>query len=162
MADGVKVILREQVAPAASDVTQPDAEKSPVVEIAAIVNVALPVLVTVMVCAEVVVPVVWLPKFRLTLDKPIAGATALVPVPNKRITCGLPVALSTMTTEPRSTPVALGVKVTLMVQVAETATLLQLLVWAKVPLTVILLTVSVAPPLLVRVTLFAALVVLIA
>jgi hypothetical protein len=72
-----------QVEPAASDVTQPEAAKSPLAATPLIVNVAFPVLVTVMVCAELVVPVVWLPKLKLTLDKPIAGAVALVPVPDK-------------------------------------------------------------------------------
>jgi hypothetical protein len=156
------VTLNVQVAPAASEVTQPDAAKSPLAATPEIVNVAFPVLVTVIVCATLVVPVVWLPKFKLTLEKPIAGAVALVPIPDKRITCGLPVALSTMTTDPRSAPVAVGVKVTLIVQVAEAATEVQLLVCAKLPLAVMPITVSVAPPLLVRVMVFPALAVLIA
>jgi hypothetical protein len=82
---GVKVTLKVQVAPAASDVTQPEAAKSPLAATPEIVNVAFPVLVTVMVCAELVVPVVWLPKFNLTLESAgqevVAVMVPLAPAP---------------------------------------------------------------------------------
>ncbi len=54
--DGVKVMLRVQVAAAESDVTQPEAEKSPEGVTAEMVNVAVPVLVTVTVFAPLVTP----------------------------------------------------------------------------------------------------------
>ena len=56
VAVGVNVTLNVQLAPVASDVTQPEAAKSPVAATALIVNVAFPVFVTVIVCAELVVP----------------------------------------------------------------------------------------------------------
>jgi hypothetical protein len=97
---GVKVTLKVQLAPAASDDTHLEAAKSPVAATPVIVNAALPVFVTVTVCAELGVPVVWFPKFKLAWDRPIAGAGALVPIPDKRIKWGLPAALSEMATEP--------------------------------------------------------------
>ena len=91
----------------------------------------------------------------------MAGAVPLIPRPNKRIACGPPAALSTIVMRPRRLPAAVGVNVTLTVQPAEIATdAPQLLVWAKLPLAVMLATVSAVSPLLVRVILFAALVVL--
>lgn len=55
-----------------------------------------------------------------------------VPVPDRLIVCGLPGALSVIDSVPLRDPTAVGVKVTLMVQCALTATELpQLLVWAK-------------------------------
>jgi len=51
----------------------------------------LPVLLSVTVCAVLVVPAGWLPKERLLGAKPAAGA---VPVPVRATVWGLPVALS--------------------------------------------------------------------
>jgi hypothetical protein len=93
-----------------------------------------------------------------------AGA---VPVPLKETVWGLPLALSLIETLAVRLPVAEGLKVTLMVQLLPTARVLgltgQVLVWAKSPLLVpvipMLLMVSAAFPLLVRVTLWAPLVV---
>jgi hypothetical protein len=81
---------------------------------------------------------------------------------------GLPLALSLMETLALRLPVAEGVKVTLMVQLLPAASVLgllgQVLVWAKspalVPVRVMLVMVRAAVPLLVRVTVLAALVVL--
>jgi hypothetical protein len=59
-----------------------------------------------------------------------------------------------MVSEPLREPVAVGVKVTLIVQEALAARLEpQVLVWEKSPLTVMLLMVRVALPVLLRVTL---------
>jgi hypothetical protein len=59
-----------------------------------------------------------------------------------------------MVSEPLREPVAVGVKVTLIVQEALAATLEpQVLVWEKSPLMVMLLIVRVALPVLLRVTL---------
>jgi len=114
VADGVKITLRVQAAPAESDVTHPEAEKSPVAAAAVMVNVPVPVFVTVTVLAALATPLAWLPKFTLTAEKPIAGAFAL-PVPNKRIRCGLPEAESTVVIVPHRAPARVGVKVTLIV-----------------------------------------------
>ncbi len=63
-------------------------------------------------------------------------------------------ALSVMVTAPVLVPKAVGVKVTLTVQLAPTPTLEpQLLVWEKSPLAVMLVMLSVALPALLRVTL---------
>jgi hypothetical protein len=97
----------------------------------------------------------WLSKERLVVERLAAGA---VPVPLRLAVCGLPVALSVTLTEAVRLPLAEGVKVTLIVQVAPPATELpQLLLWAKspalVPVSVTLVMLNVALPLLVRVTL---------
>ena len=70
---------------------------------------------------------------------------------------GLPLALSVMMSEAARLPLAEGVKVTLIVQLPPAATELpHVLVWAKslalVPVTVTLVIVNVALPVLVRVT----------
>ena len=92
----------------------------------------------------------------------MAGTEPGSPVPNRRMTCGLPAALSTILTEPVRAPVAVGVKVTLMVQVSLAETEVQSFVCAKSPVAETLVTVSVESPLSVSVTVFAALVVLVA
>jgi hypothetical protein len=71
--------------------------------------------------------------------------------------CGLPVALSLIETEPLRVPMAVGWNVMLIVQFAPTATELpHVFVWLKsdgfVPVIEMLLTVSVAVPVLVNVT----------
>src|SRR5437588_623000 len=90
----------------------------------------------------------------------LAGAAGVVPLPLTRPACGLPLALSVMLTLALRVPVAVGVKVTLMVQEAPAATVLglmgQVLVWAKspalVPVKPIVLMVRAALPLFLRVT----------
>ncbi len=79
----------------------------------------LPVFVSVTFCAALVVPTSWLAKVRLAADRLTTGA---VPVPVRLMVCGLPAALSVMLTEAVRVPVAVGVKVTLMVQLAPAAT----------------------------------------
>jgi len=80
---------------------------------------ALPVLLRVAVCTALVVPTDWLPKTRLVGERP---STAAVPVPERLTVCGLPLALSVTLTEAVRLPLAEGVKVTLMVQLAPAAT----------------------------------------
>jgi hypothetical protein len=80
-----------------------------------------------------------------------------VPVPERPTTCGLPAALSAIVSEAARLPLAVGLKVTLMVQLALTATELgQLFVWLKspefVPRTLMLVTERAAVPVLLRVT----------
>src|SRR5262249_1509481 len=87
------------------------------------------------------------------------------PVPLRLIDCGLPLPLSVMLSAAPRLPVAVGVNVTLMLQLAFTARVAgltgQLLVWAKspelVPAMPILLIVSAPGPLLVKVTFCAVL-----
>ena len=92
----------------------------------------LPEFVSVKVCGELVVPIRTLPKFRLEVDKVTIGAA---PVPVSPAVCGLFVALSVTASDAVRLPVAVGVKVTLMVQLAPAARLVpQLFVWPKSPL----------------------------
>ncbi len=86
------------------------------------------------------------------------------PMPLRETVCGLPVALSVMLTDALRWPVAVGVKVTLMVQFAPALTLEpQVLVSAKspgfVPAMLMLVIVSVPLPVFVSVTVLAILVV---
>lgn len=82
-----------------------------------------------------------------------------VPVPVRLMVCGLLLALSVMVTVPVRVPVAVGWKVTLMVQLPPAVTEPpQLLVWAKSPLIATLVIVRAVVPLLVRVEVKALLV----
>ena len=135
----------EQVVPEAA------IAKGPVTPMAVKVRLASPVLVTFTVCEGLVVPV--------GSDGKVGGADKLttgsaIPVPLKLTVCGLPLALSVMVRDPVLVPLAVGVKVTSMVQLALVATELpQVLVWANSPLAAMLVIASVALPVLVRVTL---------
>ena len=79
-----------------------------------------------------------------------------MPVPERPTAWGLPLALSATLSEPTRLPLAVGVKVTLIVHLPPAATPLpQLFVWAKSlafePVIAKLLMLNVALPLLVRV-----------
>src|ERR1019366_7834109 len=76
-------------------------------------------------------PTAWLPKLSLVGEK-LTVVAALVPVPVRVTVWGLPVALSVRARAAVRVPLAVAVKVTLMVQLAPAATELpQLLVCAK-------------------------------
>ena len=89
-------------------------------------KVALPELLRVTVCGVLVVPRDWLPKARLVGERPSTGAVGVAavsaPFPERLTVCGLPRALSVMLTEAVRLPLAEGVKVTLIVQLAPAAT----------------------------------------
>lgn len=72
-------------------------------------NGAVPLLLTVTVCAALVLPTAWEPNDTLAGDRVTAGA---VPVPVKPRLCGLPAALSAIATVADRAPVATGSKVT--------------------------------------------------
>jgi hypothetical protein len=123
----VKVTLILQLAPAATlDPHVLVCAKSlafvPVTAMLVMVRVALPLLVRVTAWAVLVVPTAWLENARLPVDRVTAGAGELVPVPDKPTACGLPLALSVTLSEALRLPVAEGVKVTLIVQLAPAAT----------------------------------------
>jgi hypothetical protein len=81
-------------------------------------------------------------------------ATGAVPVPVRLTDWVAGLALSVMVTAPVLVPMAVGLKVTLRVQLAATATLApQVLVWEKSPLTVMLVMLRTALPVFLRVTL---------
>ena len=86
-----------------------------------IVKVAEPVLVSVTVCAALVVPTVWLVKVSDVTER-LAVVVGAVPVPVRLTVCGLPEALSVMLKVPVRVPDAVGVNVTLIVQLAPAAT----------------------------------------
>jgi len=61
--------------------------------------------------AGLVIPIFWLPKLKLLGER----VRLTIPVPLSVTTCGLPTALSVMMTAPVRPPMAVGVKVTLIV-----------------------------------------------
>ena len=74
--------------------------------------------VTLTVLAPLVVPTTWVPKERLVGES--VGA-AIAPFPARLTLCGLPAALSIMVSTPLAVPLACGVKVTLIEQLAPPA-----------------------------------------
>ena len=121
----------------------------------------MPVFVRVTVCDALAVPTPWLPKLKLV---GLRLATEAVPVPAKVTDCGLPVALSVRVIAAERLPMAVGSKVTLIVQVPPAATEApQVLVWEKspalVPVTASVVILKAAFPVLFRVMACAALVV---
>ena len=100
--------------------------------------------------AALVVPTLWLPKSGTGEGERLGGA---VPVPDTPEVWGLLLALSVTVSVALRDPVAVGVKVTLIVQVAPTGTLVpQLFVCAKGVGVVMLEIPSVALPVFVSVT----------
>jgi hypothetical protein len=85
---------------------------------------------------------------------------AYFPVPESATVCGLPLALSAIVIDPASDPLDFGLKLTLIRQFFPAfSELPQVLVSEKLPLAAMLMPVSVALPLLVRVTALVPLVV---
>jgi hypothetical protein len=123
VAEGLNVMLIVQLALAASVVPHVlVCKKSPLIAMLVMLRVAVPVFLRVTLWAALVVPTAWLVKVRLVADKLTAGALAAVPVPVRLIVCGLPDALSVMVTVPVRVPVAVGLKVTLILQFPPAAT----------------------------------------
>ena len=87
---------------------------------------AVPVLVSVTVCAALVVPTFWFPKLTLVGLRLTLGA-GVTPVPLSAALCGLFVALSVKVRLALRLPLALGVNVTLIVHEAFAARVLGLL-----------------------------------
>jgi hypothetical protein len=86
-----------------------------------ILKAILPVLVRVTVCTALVIRTGWLPKAKLVDERLTTGAE-LVPVPERLTVWGLPTALSVILIEAVRFRMAVGVKVTLIVQVWYAAT----------------------------------------
>ena len=154
---GAKLALIVQLALAATlppfaQVVPVAGMKSPLRTMLVMVSAALPVLVSVAVCAALNVPSGWLANVRLSADSLTAGPVSTA-LPVRLIFCGLSAALSVMLIVPVKRPGIVGVKVTLMVQLAPAARLLpQLLVWKKFKLATMLVMVNAALPLFVSVT----------
>jgi len=122
---GSKYAVTVQVLPAARDVLHPSVrEKSPgfapvrVTLVSA--RVPVPVLVTVIFCPALFFPTVWVAKVTEVGLKLMPGT---VPVPLRLRLWGLFVALSVKVTSAVVEPVACGVKVTVIMQVAPMGTL---------------------------------------
>jgi hypothetical protein len=139
----------------------------PVIEKLVKVTGPVPVLVTVTFCAGLVEFIGCDANVRLLGVTVTVGAVVVVPVPVSGTACGLPVALSATLIAPVRVPAAVGLNVTLIAQWALAASVAgltgQVLVSAKsplfVPVTVIPVMVNAVVPVLVNVTLCAALVV---
>jgi hypothetical protein len=160
---GLKVTLRVQLAPAATLAPQVLVwEKSPLAVMLVTLRATFPVLLSVTVCALLLVPTACAGKVREAGERLTRGA---VPVPVRLTVCVAGLALSVMVKVAVSEPARVGVKVTLRVQLAPAVSLEpQLLVWAKsllfVPAMVTPVTLSVVLPVFNSVTVCAALVVL--
>ena len=122
------------------------------------VKLAFPVLLRVTICGALGVPTLLLKG--VVVVTPAKGA---VPVPVRLMVCGLPLTLSAMLTEAVRMKGAVGLNVTLIVQVPPAATELQVVVATKslglVPVTETFVMVKFAFPVLVRVLLSAEVVV---
>src|SRR5438128_12375540 len=81
-----------------------------------IVRVVVPTLVSVTVFAGLVVPMVSMPKVRL-----VGESFAVVPIPLSVTFWGLPAALSVMLSAALRVPLVVGLKLTLIVQLAPAA-----------------------------------------
>jgi hypothetical protein len=164
---GVKVTLMAQFAPAARFVAQLFVcEKSlalvPVIPIEVMARAVPPLFVSVTVCGLLAVPMLWPAKAKLGV---FVLAPGTVPVPVRLTDCWLLAtfpALSVIVTEAVRVPDAVGVNVTLTVQLAPADTLVpQLFVSEKsalsTPVIAIEATARAAPPLFVNITGCAAL-----
>jgi len=129
------------------------------------VKFAVPVLVTVTVCAALLLPTAMLPKLRLVAESETADAPT--PVPDSAATCVLavPLLLSVTVNAPYKLPAVVGAKFTAIVQLppAATGTAVEQLVPAAAipngPVVAIPLIVKLAVPVLFSVTVCDALVV---
>ncbi len=151
VAVGLKVTLRVQLALAAT--LEPQVlvwEKLPLTLMLVIVRLAFPVFLSVTLCALLLVPTFCAGKVKEVGERLTTGA---VPVPVRLMVWVVGLALSVMVTAPVRVPTAVGLKVTLKVQLPPTTTLEpQVLVWEKSPLTVMLVMLSVALPVFLSVT----------
>jgi hypothetical protein len=133
---GVKVMDMEQLALAASELPQvlvcaKSVGLVPVIEIPEMVRAAVPVFLSVTVCAVEVEPKT-AEKVSDVGEREAAGADAAVPVPLKATVCGEPVALSATESVAAKLAADAGVKVTEIEQLALAASELpQVLVCAK-------------------------------
>ena len=125
-----------------------------------ILSAALPVFESVTVWAALVVPTFWLANVNEVGERLAAAVDAATPEPVRLAVWGLPLALSVTVTLAVLVPDAVGLKVTLIAQVAPAATedpQVPEPAKAKSPPMVRLLIVSVAFPVLLSVTACAAL-----
>jgi hypothetical protein len=156
---GVNVTVIVQVAFCASVAVQVFVwAKSPVAAETTMLFTAPLFAVTVTDCPALGVLVFWLANVKELGASPNAGART--PVPLKLIVCGLPAPVDDTVIDPVRVPVPVGVKVTVIVQVAFCAKVaVQLFVWLKSPVAADTLMVFTPPLFAVKVTVCEALVV---
>jgi hypothetical protein len=147
-------VLEAATGPAIEHVVLGSIAKSPPADNAEMLRELPPVLVSVTDCGPDVIPTTVLLKVRLEGPSDTPGA---VPVPVRVIVCAPPLALSEIVTAPVRVPVAAGVNVTTIEQVAEAATGVEveqviLPASAKSPLADRAKIWSALPPVLVKVT----------
>lgn len=135
---GVKVTENTHDAPGASELPHvlPLNAKSPVTAMPVMLKTAWPVLLSVTLCAALVVPTFCAPKDKLLGAKATLGVAGVTPLPLSVTTCGLFGPLSFTATVPLVGPATVGVKVSPIVQVPPGASEPQpLLARAKSPVT---------------------------
>jgi hypothetical protein len=118
---GLKVTLRVQFARGAR--LEPQVwvwMKSPLAVMLVMLSVIVPKLLSVADFPGLVVPTSWSAKVKLVGDK-VAFGPETTPVPLKATVCGLPVALSVTLTAALRVPLAVGLNVTLILQLAPAA-----------------------------------------
>jgi hypothetical protein len=126
-------------------------EKSPLALMLLMLSVAFPVFVSVTLCGLLLMPTGSTGKVKEVGERLTAGP---VPVPVRLTVWVAGLALSVMVRVPVLVPAVVGLKVTLMAQLAPAATLEpQVLVSEKSPLVLMLLMLSVALPMFLSVTL---------
>ncbi len=126
LAEGVNITAIVQLAPAATELPQMFVSAKsltlvPVMTRLVIFNVVFPVLLMVTICPVLVKSIGWLPKARL-VDERLSSAAVLEPATERFTIWGLPLALSAMMSVAVQGPLAEGVKVTLIAQLAPAAT----------------------------------------
>jgi len=158
VAVGVNLTLILQLDPAVSD--EPHvvvSEKSPLTAMLVIFRAAVPVFFNVPLCDALVVPTTCAANVKLVVDRLTMGT---VPVPFRLTMCGLPAASSVIVTAPVRIPVAVGVNLTLILQLDPAVSdEPHVVVSEKSPLTAMLVIFSAAVPVFFNVTLCDALVV---
>ena len=124
VAEGVNVTLTAQLSPAARVPPQVFAEMAksaaftPVRAMLAIVSVAVPLFVSVTVCAAVVAPITIFPKLRLVGLRLTAGTGGVTPVPDSAALSGLLEALVRKIRVADRAPKTVGMNVTLTAQLS--------------------------------------------
>jgi hypothetical protein len=118
---GVNATLMLQLVPAASEVPQAGVWVNsvalvPVIAMLAMLKVVLPTFVSVTFCGGLVLRTMTGPKLKL-----VGESFAIVPTPLTVTCCGLPLASSLMLNAAVSVPGDVGLKVTLMLQLAPAA-----------------------------------------
>jgi hypothetical protein len=163
---GLNVTLIVQLLPAATLAPHvlPCAKSPAFVPVTPMLDIASglpPLLLSVTVCAALVLPTDCVPKLKLLAERLTVGGVA-TPVPVSETVCGLPVASSVIVTAATRLPAAVGLNVTLIVQLAPPATLApHVFVSEKSPAfvpVIAMLVIDNGPPLLLSVTVCAALV----